>query len=308
MFICELKVCHFVIVQCHCSLNFTNLFTMPAKFLDIDHIFAEEYLCGVCKGYLSVPPIFYTIKLNTFVCGRCYDEESYRNDILYRQKDFEKKATEYLFPCSNEDCDAKLEFGDQVTDHEKVCRFGLHKCPISMFFRGYLKPNEVPCLFRCKYESELVEHIRLNHTDYILPEPQMIRCSDILMDTFDRRMHILMFLDEFNYKIAVLLRDRSSKSVKLRCRTLSHEPQYCIVDINPPINDHIQFIPCVSLERSRNEKEEDDEVLKINFKHFKKPRILSFRIEEVEFMGIEEDILTDAIQSLTYISQKCTRI
>lgn len=81
--------------------------------------------CYLCGKFLSVGPVIsISDDGKPYKCGRCQDIPS---EKTIRNLCYEKVAVFLSFPCSYEDCDVRLAWG-QVERHEKFCKYRIIQC------------------------------------------------------------------------------------------------------------------------------------------------------------------------------------
>lgn len=113
----------------------------------------QELKCTKCSCYLSYGPV--TPSSDGYLCGRCPGEESV---TIY-----EALAQNCLFPCRYNQfgCQEVLPFGQQVKQHELICKNKPYFCP------------NVP-LEHCEWQgpySGMLEHFKERHPHLVLNPP-----------------------------------------------------------------------------------------------------------------------------------------
>ena len=119
-----------------------------------------ELECPVCLQYLTLPitlcknghSICQTCRSNVLLCPSCREEFT-----SVRCRAFENLVKGLQFTCKNQGqgCKEILTL-EHIADHESICPFVVHECPLNRFERG--------CAWR-GYFREFVAHVENFHKD-----------------------------------------------------------------------------------------------------------------------------------------------
>ncbi|KAK5648840.1 hypothetical protein RI129_003732 [Pyrocoelia pectoralis] len=159
----------------------------------------EDFLCAVCKNYLSSAPI-YLSEDSRDICNDCVRADV---DIPYRNVALEKILVNIFFPCENETygCTTAYKFGEEE-EHRSKCFFKQVHCP---FRRNHV------CQWNGTY-GKIHDHLNKEHDTLITKDAKFL----INLNQNDKRTFIV---SNRNFSVVDYMYDINSGILKYNIAT-----------------------------------------------------------------------------------------
>lgn len=198
----------------------------------------ENLKCSLCQKYLTVGPIYsVTQSGDTYKCGRC---EEIKSATLIRNFCYENIVSNIDLPCSYEECNVVLQWG-QVVEHEQICNYRtiqcigcdtfIKLCELEEHFKSDLKPDDN------RFFTNVIENYCLSP----------LKSATLLLKTFTHNYIVVIHFDcnRDMYAGVYCLQNLPQEETNFELKIISDNEMKSVI-FKGNVNEYIEKKHCVN--------------------------------------------------------------